>query len=98
MLRPGNVVGYEPVAGRRRFGAYLQQAAQNYVLTYAGLASVMIALVFLYTIACIFIFGGEFPGESIIPRLYTIHVLLIPGLLLAAAIATIASIDVATSG
>ncbi|MGL5823632.1 MAG: cytochrome bc1 complex cytochrome b subunit, partial [Nocardioides sp.] len=30
-----------------------------------------------------FVFGGEFPGESIIPRLYTIHVLLIPGLLLA---------------
>jgi ubiquinol-cytochrome c reductase cytochrome b subunit len=30
-----------------------------------------------------FIFGGEFPGESIIPRLYTAHVLLIPGLLLA---------------
>lgn len=25
ILRPGNVVGYEPVAGRRRFGAYLQQ-------------------------------------------------------------------------
>lgn len=30
-----------------------------------------------------FLFGGEFPGESIIPRLYTVHVLLIPGLLLA---------------
>ncbi|WP_232675753.1 ubiquinol-cytochrome c reductase cytochrome b subunit [Nocardioides sp. R-C-SC26] len=30
-----------------------------------------------------FLFGGEFPGESIIPRLYTIHVLLIPGLILA---------------
>src|SRR3954449_3947588 len=30
-----------------------------------------------------FLFGGEFPGEAIIPRLYTIHVLLIPGLLLA---------------
>ena len=28
--------------------------------TYAGLASFMIALVFLYTIASIFIFGGEF--------------------------------------
>ena len=28
------------------------------------------------------LFGGEFPGDSIIPRLYTIHVLLIPGLLL----------------
>ena len=30
-----------------------------------------------------FLFGGEFPGDSIIPRLYIIHVLLIPGLLLA---------------
>ena len=29
-----------------------------------------------------FLFGGEFPGDSIIPRLYTIHILLIPGLLL----------------
>ncbi len=29
-----------------------------------------------------FLFGGEFPGDAIIPRLYTIHVLLIPGLLL----------------
>ncbi len=29
-----------------------------------------------------FLFGGEFPGDDIIPRLYTIHVLLIPGLLL----------------
>ena len=30
-----------------------------------------------------FVFGGEFPGEAIIPRLYIAHVLLIPGLLLA---------------
>jgi ubiquinol-cytochrome c reductase cytochrome b subunit len=30
-----------------------------------------------------FLFGGEFPGDSIIPRLYMVHVLLIPGLLLA---------------
>jgi ubiquinol-cytochrome c reductase cytochrome b subunit len=30
-----------------------------------------------------FLFGGEFPGESIIPRMYIAHVLLIPGLLLA---------------
>src|SRR5687768_5054105 len=30
-----------------------------------------------------FLFDGEFPGEAIIPRLYTAHVLLIPGLLLA---------------
>jgi ubiquinol-cytochrome c reductase cytochrome b subunit len=30
-----------------------------------------------------FLFGGEFPGDSIIPRLYTAHVLLLPGVLLA---------------
>jgi ubiquinol-cytochrome c reductase cytochrome b subunit len=35
------------------------------------------------TYMSLFLFGGEFPGDSIIPRLYTIHVLLIPGLLLA---------------
>jgi len=29
-----------------------------------------------------FLFGGEFPGDAIIPRLYTMHVLLIPGILL----------------
>jgi len=29
-----------------------------------------------------FTFGGEFPGDAFIPRLYTIHVLLIPGILL----------------
>lgn len=29
-----------------------------------------------------FIFGGEFPGELVIPRLYMVHILLIPGLLL----------------
>ncbi|MFG2915426.1 cytochrome bc complex cytochrome b subunit [Kitasatospora sp. NPDC048298] len=29
-----------------------------------------------------FIFGGEFPGTDIIPRLFTVHVLLIPGIML----------------
>ena len=28
-------------------------------------------------------FGGEFPGDQAIPRLYVVHVLLLPGLLLA---------------
>jgi membrane protein len=41
------------------FGSYLAQFARNYVTTYAGLASAMIALVFLYMVAAIFIFGGE---------------------------------------
>jgi len=30
-----------------------------------------------------FIFGGEFPGQDLIPRLFTVHVLLVPGLILA---------------
>jgi ubiquinol-cytochrome c reductase cytochrome b subunit len=29
------------------------------------------------------LFGGEFPGDVIIPRLYTIHILLLPGIMLA---------------
>ncbi|MBO0900109.1 ubiquinol-cytochrome c reductase cytochrome b subunit [Cellulomonas sp. zg-ZUI22] len=30
-----------------------------------------------------FVFGGEFPGHDIIPRLFTVHILLVPGLILA---------------
>jgi len=30
-----------------------------------------------------FIFGGEFPGQDLIPRLFTVHVLLVPALILA---------------
>jgi len=41
------------------FGRYLAEFANNYVTTYAGLASAMIALVFLYWIATIFVYGGE---------------------------------------
>jgi membrane protein len=41
------------------FGDYLSGFAYTYVTYYAGLASVMIALVFLYLIASIFIYGGE---------------------------------------
>jgi len=35
------------------------------------------------TYLAFFLFGGPFPGNSIIPRMYIIHVLLIPGILLA---------------
>jgi membrane protein len=41
------------------FGRYLTTHSNAYVTYYAGLASVMIALVFLYFTAWIFIFGGE---------------------------------------
>ena len=30
-----------------------------------------------------FVFGGPFPGEAFIPRIYTVHVLLLPGIFLA---------------
>jgi membrane protein len=46
------------VVGASAFAAYLKQFS-SYVTTYAGLASIMIALVFLYIVAVIFIFGGE---------------------------------------
>ena len=42
------------------FGRYLANYAFTYVSMYAGLASAMIALVFLYVCASIFIYGGEF--------------------------------------
>jgi len=41
------------------FGQYLARFANNYVTMYAGLASVIIALVFLYFSAAIFVYGGE---------------------------------------
>jgi membrane protein len=41
------------------FGSYLADFAYTYVTYYAGLASVMMALVFLYLTAAIFIYGGE---------------------------------------
>ncbi len=41
------------------FGRYLADFAANYVSMYAGLASAMIALVYLYVNASIFIYGGE---------------------------------------
>lgn len=41
------------------FGAYLARFAINYVSTYAGLASIMMAIVFLQTLAVIFIYGAE---------------------------------------
>lgn len=41
------------------FGRYLAEFAFTYSIYYAGLASPMIALVFLYLTASIFIYGGE---------------------------------------
>ena len=51
------------------FGQYLTRFATNYVTMYAGLASVIIALVFLYAIAAIFVYGGELNAAIIKSRL-----------------------------
>ncbi|MFV5997187.1 cytochrome b [Streptomyces sp. NPDC056231] len=31
----------------------------------------------------LFVFGGQFPGDAVIPRLYPVHILLVPGLIVA---------------
>lgn len=43
----------------------------------------ILAVPIVGTYVAFFLFGGEFPGDDIIPRLYTVHVLLLPGLILA---------------
>jgi membrane protein len=58
------------IGGSYVFALYLASFA-NYVSTYAGLASLMIALVFLYIIAAIFIFGGEI--NAAIMRYRVVH-------------------------
>ena len=51
------------------FGQYLARFANNYVTMYAGLASAIIALVFLYFMAAIFVYGGELNAAIIKSRL-----------------------------
>lgn len=46
------------VVGSTIFATYLDHFS-SYVTTYAGLASIMIAIVFLYIVSAIFILGGE---------------------------------------
>ncbi|MGD1037260.1 MAG: YihY/virulence factor BrkB family protein [Roseiarcus sp.] len=58
-IAPGVVATFvSSIAFGEIFGVYLDEFARNYVSTYAGLASVMIALVFLYAMAALFVFGG----------------------------------------
>jgi ubiquinol-cytochrome c reductase cytochrome b subunit len=45
--------------------------------------SVMESLPVVGTYLAYFVFGGPFPGQDFIPRLFVIHVLLVPGIILA---------------
>jgi ubiquinol-cytochrome c reductase cytochrome b subunit len=44
---------------------------------------VLLGIPVVGTYLSFFLFGGEFPGEDLIPRIYTMHVLLLPGIFLA---------------
>jgi ubiquinol-cytochrome c reductase cytochrome b subunit len=44
---------------------------------------IILAIPVVGTYLSMFIFGGEFPGDALIPRFYTVHILLIPGIILA---------------
>jgi ubiquinol-cytochrome c reductase cytochrome b subunit len=44
---------------------------------------IMLSIPLVGTYVSLFVFGGQFPGEEFISRLYAIHILLIPGLILA---------------
>jgi ubiquinol-cytochrome c reductase cytochrome b subunit len=44
---------------------------------------IMLSIPVVGTYVSMFAFGGEFPGHDLVPRLYSLHILLLPGLLLA---------------
>ncbi|MFV0137630.1 cytochrome b [Streptomyces sp. HMX87] len=44
---------------------------------------IMLSIPLVGTYISMFAFGGEYPGHDLIPRLYSLHILLLPGLLLA---------------
>jgi membrane protein len=63
-IAPGILVTFVLwIAAGATFGSYLSEFAYTYVTYYAGLASAMTALVFLYVTASIFVYGGELNSE-----------------------------------
>ncbi len=56
------------IAFGEAFGFYLSEYLRNYISMYAGLASVMIALVYLYWVALLFVFGGELNASIVRAR------------------------------
>jgi membrane protein len=68
-LLPGVTLTFvASIAFGEAFGAYLSRFVRSYVSMYAGLASVMIALVYLYWVALLFVFGGELNAAIIRDR------------------------------
>ena len=50
------------------FGWYLEYYPGAYASTYGGLSTAMVALIFLYTLGAIFLFGGELNGTIILAK------------------------------
>ncbi|HEV2559531.1 MAG TPA: YihY/virulence factor BrkB family protein [Microvirga sp.] len=61
------------IVGGLGFGWYLENYPGAYASTYGGLATAMAALVFLYTLAAIFLFGGELNGTVIAAKRRRLH-------------------------
>jgi membrane protein len=55
------------------FGQYLESFPTAYAWTYGSLATAMAALVFLYTLAAIFLYGGELNGTLIAAERRRLH-------------------------
>lgn len=55
------------------FGYYLDRFSTAYVSTYGGLATAMVALVFLYWLAAMFLYGGEINGTVIAAKRRRLH-------------------------
>ncbi len=61
------------ILGGLGFGWYLEYFPGAYASTYGGLATAMVALIFLYTLAAIFLFGGELNGTLIAAKRLSLH-------------------------
>ena len=55
------------------FSSYLEFYPGAYASTYGGLATAMVALIFLYTLGAIFLFGGELNGTLILAKRRRLH-------------------------
>jgi membrane protein len=61
------------IIGGLGFGWYLENYPGSYASTYGGLATAMIALVFLYTLSAIFLYGGELNGTVLAAKKRRLH-------------------------
>jgi ubiquinol-cytochrome c reductase cytochrome b subunit len=68
------------------FEGFLGYSLPDDLLSGNGLriaSGIILAIPVVGSYISFFLFGGQFPGDQFIPRIYTIHVLLLPGIMLA---------------